>query len=132
MRALAVVVVGPVRDPGAGVIEAEEQGFVEKLVAHPAVEAFTKAVLHRFSRSDEVPGNPVVLRPGQHGVAGELGAVVRDDHAGLAATIDQCRQFSRHPQSRDRDVGDRRKAFPGDVIDDVQNPEATTIGELAR
>jgi hypothetical protein len=38
------------------VIETEEQGFVEKLVAHPAVEAFTKAVLHRLSRRDEVPG----------------------------------------------------------------------------
>ena len=44
MRALAVVVVGPSRNFGLGVIEAEEQGFVEKLIAHPAVEAFTEAV----------------------------------------------------------------------------------------
>jgi hypothetical protein len=35
------------RNPGAGVVEAEEQGFVEQFVAHPAVESFTEAVLHR-------------------------------------------------------------------------------------
>jgi hypothetical protein len=60
MRALAIVVVGPRRDPGLGVIEAEEQGFVEELIPHSAIEAFTKAVLHRFSRHDEVPGDLVV------------------------------------------------------------------------
>jgi hypothetical protein len=130
MRALAVVVGGPSRNLGPGVIEVEEQGFVEKLVAHPAVEAFTEAVLHRLSRCDEVPGDLVVLRPAQHGVAGELGAVVRDDHARLAATIDQHRQLARHPPSRDRGIRDRREAFPGHVIDDIQDPEAATTGEL--
>jgi hypothetical protein len=30
----------------------------------------------------------------QHRIAGELGAVVRDDHAKLAAAIDQRRQFA--------------------------------------
>jgi hypothetical protein len=39
MRALAVVIVGPNRNFGPGVIEAVEQSFVEKLVAHPTVEA---------------------------------------------------------------------------------------------
>jgi hypothetical protein len=130
MRALAVVVVGPSRNFGPGVIEAVEQSFVEKLVAHPAVEAFTEAGLHRLSRCDEVPGDLVVFKPGQHGVAGELGVVVRDDHARLAAAGDQRRQFARHPPSRDRGVGDHCQAFPGHVIDDVQDPEATTIREL--
>ena len=130
MRALAVVVADPIRNLGAGVIEAEEQGFVEKLVPHPAVEAFTEAVLHRLARRNEVPVDLVVLRPGQHGIAGELGAVVGDDHARLAAPIDQRRQFARHPPSRDRGVGDRRQTFPGHVIDDVQDPEATAVGEL--
>ena len=67
-----------------------------------------------------MPSDLVVLRPGQHDVAGELGAVVRDDHARLAATINQRRQFARHSASRDRGVGDRRMAFPGHVIDDIQ------------
>jgi hypothetical protein len=54
MRTLAVVVAGPIGNLGAGVIEAEEQGFVEKFVPHPAIEAFTEAVLYRFARRDEV------------------------------------------------------------------------------
>jgi hypothetical protein len=62
MRALVVVVVDPISDLGPGVIVAEEQGFVEKLVAHFAVEALAKAVLHRLVRRDEVPCNFVALR----------------------------------------------------------------------
>jgi hypothetical protein len=86
MRALAVVVVSPSRDLGAGVIKAEKQGFVEQFVEHPTIEAFAEAVLHRLSRRDKVPRDLVFFRPGQHGVAGELGAVVGDDHAGPNAS----------------------------------------------
>jgi hypothetical protein len=87
MRTLAVVVADPIRNLRAGLIEAEEQGFVEQLVAHPAIEAFTEAVLRRFSRRNEMLGDLVVLRPSQHVVAGELGAAVRDDHGRLAAAF---------------------------------------------
>src|SRR6202158_5670171 len=75
-----VVVAGPVRDLCPGMIEAEEQAFVEKLISHPAVETLAEAVLHGFARCDEVPGNVMFFRPGQHGVLRELGAIVRDDH----------------------------------------------------
>src|ERR1700729_4360447 len=68
----------------------------EKLVAHAPVETLTEAILHRLSRRNEVPDDPVVLRPGEHGVRGELGPIVRDDHAGLAAALDQNSQFARH------------------------------------
>src|SRR5436305_5860112 len=91
-----VVVIDPIRDPGSGMIEAEEQALVEKLVAHAPVEALAEAVLHRLSGRNEMPDNPVVLRPGEHGVRGELGPIVRDDHAGLAAALDQNSQFARH------------------------------------
>jgi hypothetical protein len=56
MRTLAIVVADPIRNLRAGLIEAEEQGFVEQLVAHPAIEAFTEAVLRRFSRRNEMLG----------------------------------------------------------------------------
>jgi len=36
------------------------------------------------------------------------------------------------PPSRDRGVGDRRRAFPDHVIDDIQDPAAATIGELVK
>jgi hypothetical protein len=57
MRTLGIVVGDPIRNLRAGMIEAEEQAFVEKLVAHPAVEAFTEAVLRWFSRRNEAPGD---------------------------------------------------------------------------
>jgi hypothetical protein len=57
VRTLPVVVAGPVRDLCPGMIEAEEQAFVEKLVSHPAVETLAEAVLRGFARCDEVPGN---------------------------------------------------------------------------
>src|ERR1700722_20617930 len=49
MRPSPVVIVDPVRDLGPGVIEAEEQALVEKLVAHAPVETLAEAILHRVS-----------------------------------------------------------------------------------
>ena len=43
-----------------------------------------------------MPDDPVVVRPGEHGVRGQLHSVVRDDHAWLAAAFDQRRQLARH------------------------------------
>ena len=83
MRTLAVVVADPIRNLRAGLIEAEEQGFVEQLVAHPAIEAFTEAVLRRFSRRNEMLGDLVVLRPSQHVVAGDSVPLSETIMAGL-------------------------------------------------
>jgi hypothetical protein len=47
---------------------------------------------------NQQPGDPVVLRPGEHGVRGELGPIVGHDHAGLATPFDQRRQFPRRPE----------------------------------
>src|ERR1700733_6333845 len=64
-------------------IEAEEQALVEKFVAHAAVETLAEAILHRPSWRNEMPDDPVVVRPGEHGVRGELGPIVRDVMPGL-------------------------------------------------
>jgi hypothetical protein len=70
MRTPLVVIVDPVRDLCPGMIEAEEQALVDKLVAHAPVAARAKAVLHRLSRRNEMPDDRVVMRPGQYGVRG--------------------------------------------------------------
>ena len=44
-------------------VKVKEQALVEKLVAHATVEALTEAVLHRLSWRNEMPHDPVVLRP---------------------------------------------------------------------
>src|SRR3546814_15952535 len=63
--------------------------LVEQFVAHAAVEALDVAVLHWSSRSDVVPLHADLPAPCQHGITGELRAVVADDHAGLATPGDQ-------------------------------------------
>ncbi len=52
MRSRGVEVLPPFGDGAAGVIEAEEQSLVQKLIAHPAVEALDVAILHRLARCD--------------------------------------------------------------------------------
>jgi len=63
MRALVVVVVGPNANLCSSVIEPEEQRLVQEFVAHAPVEAFAKAVLHRLSRRDVTPFDPMFARP---------------------------------------------------------------------
>ena len=45
VRPSLVVIIDPIRDPGSGMIEAEEQALVEKLVAHAPVETLAEAIL---------------------------------------------------------------------------------------
>src|ERR1044071_727294 len=96
MRALLIVVGSPGGDLGASVGEIKEQGLVEKFVAHPAIEAFDEAVLHRLSGRNEVPLDAMVAAPGEHRIAGELRAVVAHDHAGFATSLDNGREFARN------------------------------------
>ena len=76
MRRLGVVVRDPCADGPPCMIEPEEQAFVQKFVAHPAVEGLDGAILHRLARCDVMPLDAVVFRPGEDRVRGQLGAVV--------------------------------------------------------
>ena len=96
MRALEIVVGSPCCNLATRLFDVDEQGLRSKLVAHASVEAFDEAVLHRLAWCDEAPVDRVVLAPGEHGVAGELGAVVADDHIRLAAPFNDRRQLPRH------------------------------------
>lgn len=59
MRALGVVVVGPGGDHNPRMGQVSKHGFVEQLIAHPPVETFHEAVLHRLARCDVVPLDPM-------------------------------------------------------------------------
>ena len=131
MRPRGVVVVGPRTKDLPGVIETEEQAFVQQLVPHPAVKTFAEPVLHRLARGNVVPGDAMLGTPGKDGVRRQLGAVVRHDHARLAAPFDQSGQFPSNPFAGDRRVGDRRQAFPRHIIDDIEDPKAPAAGKLS-
>src|SRR6185312_11254157 len=130
MRPGGVVVSDPGSDGMPSLIEIEKQAFIEKLVAHPAIEGFDVAVLHRLAWRNVVPFELMLLAPAQDCVRGELGAVVRHDHLRLAAPLDERRKLPDYPPARDRGVWDGCQTLPGHVIDDVEDAEATTAGEL--
>lgn len=54
----------------AGMGEVAKQCLVQKLVSHPAVEAFDETVLHQLARRDVVPFDLVLGAPLQNRVRG--------------------------------------------------------------
>jgi hypothetical protein len=77
-----------------------------------------------------MPGDPMLLHPREHGVGGELGSVVGDDQIGFAAPGDDGVELARDSPAGDRGVGDRRQAFLGDVVDQVEDAEAPPVRKL--
>lgn len=126
--AVHIVVDPPVFDAVSGMPIAGEEPLVETLVAHPSVEVFHEAVLHRLARRDVGPFNMPAFLPRQNGIRGQLSAIVRHDHAGVAAMLDDDVEFAGDTLARDRVVDDGRQALPAEVVDDAQDPEAAAVG----
>ena len=61
----------------------EEQGCIQQLIAHAAIDALGVAILHRCAPSDVMPLQPDLTASRENGVAGEFGAIVADDDAVL-------------------------------------------------
>jgi len=99
MGPFGIVGVGPVRHGVAAMVDAEEQGLVQKLVTHPAVERFAVAVLHRLSGGDVVPLHTCSLAPGRGRHRGQLGAVVGDDQLGPSALGNQHVELACDPEA---------------------------------
>lgn len=70
-------------------------------------------VVNKLSLSSLSPIPPV------HGIAGEVGAVVGNNRARLAAPADDCRQIPGFPARRSICPGPRQ-TFLGDIVDDVE------------
>ena len=94
-----VVIVFPERQNLSCVRERAEQRLVQQLVAEAAVEALHKCILSRFAGRNVVPLDLMLLRPAQHRYAGELGAVVGNDHCRAAADSDDGVKFAHDPQA---------------------------------
>ncbi len=89
------VVVGPpcLNDPSRRSQRAE-QVLVQTLVAQAAIERFHEAVLLRLAGRNVMPLNAGVLAPGEHGMTGQLGAIVADHHARQPATLGDGGEFA--------------------------------------
>ena len=66
-----VVVVAPLRQFNANLLQCGEERLVQLLIAQAAIEAFDESVLHLFAGCDIVPFNLRRISPRQDGVAGE-------------------------------------------------------------
>ena len=75
-------------------VDGEEQRLIEELVAHLAAEAFDEAELGRFAGRDGVPCDLGLARLDEHGLRGQLGAIVADDAPWRAAFFDGIDRFS--------------------------------------
>ncbi len=82
------MVIHPGSDLDANMREAREQRLVQQFVAHPTVTALAKAILHRLARRDVMLLHAHLSESCEHGIAGQPGAIISHDHAGLAALGD--------------------------------------------
>ena len=109
---------------------AAEHRFVQELVAHSAVEAFHKPILHWLAGRDVVPFDLMRGAPVEDRIRGQFCSIVGHDHARLSAPFDQDGQFARHPTPGNRGVRYRGKTLAGHVIYDVQDAEPPSAAEL--
>jgi hypothetical protein len=124
VRSNGVVVMLPERQNLAGLRERAEQRFVQQLIAQAAIEAFDEGILLRLAGRNVVPLDLPVLRPAQHCHAGELGAVIGNDHCWTTAGCDHGVELARDPQAWQGRISDQNQAFAGEVVDDGQDAEA--------
>ena len=130
VRPLGVIVLAPGFEHDARMGQRAEQRLVQELVAEPAIEALDERVLGRFARRYVVPADAALVGPVQHGVGGQLGAVVRDDRRRLCSAGDDPVELAPDPETGDRGVGNERQAFPRAIVDHGEDPEASAIDHL--
>ena len=127
MWPLGVVVPPPGFDDDLGLGEAVEDLTVEQFVAELRVEALAVAVLPRASRFDERCLCADGYDPLPYSLGDELRAVVGTDMAGHTTQDEQVRQgvddVGRVELAIDADC----KAFPGELVDDVEHAESPAI-----
>ena len=85
MRSSRVELVPPLFNRDLCFGQGLEPGFVQALIAEPAVEALREGVLHRLARLNELQLHAVLVRPLIEGEAPELRSVVADDRRRPAA-----------------------------------------------
>lgn len=74
-----VVVFPPVFEGQARILQAGELMEIQAVLPELAIEAFHEGVLGGFARLDKMELHASALRPEEHRLSGQLGAVVRHD-----------------------------------------------------
>src|SRR5687767_7174766 len=104
--------------------------LVEAVVAEGAVEAFDESVARGLGRLGVMQVDAVVLRPLMQRPAGELRAIVGDEHLGLAALAQQAFQRARYANAADGMVHDDSQTLARELIDDRQAAKTPSVAQL--
>jgi hypothetical protein len=80
MGSYGVVVDPPGFDDPACLRQRAEDVFVEAFVAEATIEGLYEGILHWLARRNVVPFDVGLFDPSQHSVAGQLRAIVGDNH----------------------------------------------------
>ena len=76
--------------------------------------------------------DPSLIAPLVEHPAGELGAVVRDQHVGLPSLMDDPVENTGHPKPRKAGIHLNGQAFPSEGIDYIQCPQRPAIRQGIR
>src|SRR5690606_34766360 len=82
--------------------------------------------LHTLSLHDALPISSQ-CRPPIHRCARELGAIVADDGIDLSSFGDEPVEYARYPSSGQREIHLDGQALSGEIVDEGQDSEATSI-----
>ena len=118
----------PSVDLVASMLHRSEPMLVETALPEAPVEALDKCVLSRLSGLDEVQLHAVISGPEEHRLTGQFGAVVADD--GFRQRAIEFGKESSHPGPGDRGINELTDALAAEVIDDIEDPEASPISQL--
>jgi len=111
-------------------VKCPEPVSVQALVAEFAIQTLDKGILRRFSGLDEAKLNTPLLAPEEERFAGKLSAVVTNDFPGMTALFAELGQEARHLLSADGHRDQLPHHFPRIIIDNIQHPKASAIGQL--
>src|SRR6056297_1290328 len=118
----------PCVDLVASMLHRSEPMLVETGLPEPTVEALDKRILSGLSRLDEVQLHTVISGPEEHRLTGQLGAVVADDGSRQRAI--EFGEEPGHPGPGDRGIDELTDALATEVIDDIQDSEASAVSQL--
>ena len=130
VRSHIVVVLTPKFDLCPGVVKVQEPMLVQAFKANASVEAFDEGIVSGFARSAEVQDDAVRIGPQVELARGELAAVVHPDASRFAEHGDGLIGHKHCVGCSGLMSNPKRGAYPGEVVDESQDPKPPSIEEL--
>lgn len=128
------VVLLPVGELLADILQIREHLDIQAFIPQPTIEAFDQPIINGLARSDELELNVMPVGPSLHGPTRELTAVVHRDRSGHPAVMDNRLQGRGHLCASQRPLGQEEQTFPGELITtgQIRNPRPSATRLLMK